>query len=229
MGITIFCGCSILTLLFAIPIFILLDKITEYKHDANIYTDEAYNNICNTFGILFVILGIYGFVFILTFLSTFDPYFYLRRLMYYKVYVPIIIYAIVLLGITLKLYFTKSYKNYKRTKKICEKLKFVKNAIKYFSDSIYKLRNNKNINDDMKESMENEFSDLIQSLKMIYSELYRSYDVVVLNNVIGELSDIEINAADYDKLQTQIDKFEAYRSLSDISNELKNLMKKYDK
>ena len=126
--------------------------------------------------------------------------------------------------IKLRLYTKNSYitKNTMRQKNIEGKISLVNKYIAYFNKE---LRNSSYDNPEKIDSIKN----TLKLLEQIKNELEIIYTALDVNIVSESFKDIELASDSLDEIQKEIDKMQAYRSLSDISNDLEDLMKKYDK
>ena len=68
----------------------------------------------------------------------------------------------------------------------------------------------------------------IKLLKDIYRELNLSLSMTEMNYVTEHFKDIELSDNNFSEIQKSIDKMKAYRSLSEVSQEMQDLLKKYD-
>lgn len=116
---------------------------------------------------------------------------------------------------------TVYYKNLKRQQNIEGKIDLVNRYIEDFNRRIHYER----ISIENKETLKN----TLKILEQIKNELEISLTAVDINIISQSFKDVEIQEDSVSDLQKELDKMKAYRSLSDISFELEDLMKKYDK
>lgn len=225
----------VLSCLISISIFgwYITWKYDEYlstlgKEDKSI---NSYNTICGIIGILFGLDLIIGGIILFGLLSI-----SIHKLVY--VLTDFIFWLIFCITTVICLSLGK-YFNYKnkhnsiylretRLEKIHTQIKEVEKNIEIFENYKKKLQRDNTISSEQKTEGTTIIDSYIKLLKDIYGELNLSLSMTEMNYVTEQFKDIELNDNNFREIQKSIDKMKAYRSLSEVSQEMQDLLKKYD-
>lgn len=209
--------------IFFIPLFILFISFFDIKEK------EGKNNICDTESFfVFSFLLFIGYIISVSYslYAIFD-----RKIEFvYRLRQPLIIVSFIvsfLFFVVTMIYFYRYRKNSyifineKRQRRIEEKLILVNKYMKYFYGELSKYNSKSENYISIKKTLK-----LLEQIKKELEIIYTSLDI----NIVSEsFKNIELESSSIVDIQEEIDKMQAYRSLSEISNELEDLMKKYDK
>lgn len=222
---------SISIIMFFINLFLIkYVQNSEYCYwFDNLSEKDFTNSICISVAI-WIIFDIFYGVYALCIFIDYGMLYMLRRLVKVRVTLPIlltfIICLIIYLGI-IKFLECVDYKTYKRVKKIRNQIGIIKNTIQNLKTNkkrISELNSSNNLNEEMIKEIDSNIN-LLNNLK---AELVNSLNSVVLSSTLKDLKDVEVEQESFDEIQKSLDKFQAYRSLNDMSKDLKELVKKYD-
>ena len=115
-----------------------------------------------------------------------------------------------------------------RLEKINTQIKEVEKNIEIFENYKKKLQKDSTISSEQKTEGTAIIDSYIKLLKDIYGELNLSLSMTEMNYVTEHFKDIELSDNNFSEIQKSIDKMKAYRSLSEVSQEMQDLLKKYD-
>lgn len=229
MASTIFLVCLILTNIFITLYIKMILDILQYKVWSNKLTENDTTPIKECLFLVALILYIFTLLMLLYLMIRHSLYYYFVRLIYWKCYVPILIYFILLFSIFLYIFCSKQYKTSKQAKYISKKIESVLCSIQSFEHEIKDIDDDNHLSATERKNLINELNETITLLRQIYAELYRSFDILLVNESIDNIKNVEVSESNIVNLERKIHEFEAYRSLSDVSMELDNLVKKYTK
>ena len=120
------------------------------------------------------------------------------------------------------------YIKYNRISRVKEQMTMVENFLDTFSRERTRIKDDWRIVEAQKEESVSIIDSYIVLLKDIYAELRISLSMIEMNYAVEQFKDIELSESNLESLSKQIDKMKAYRSLGEVSQELKDLLKKYD-
>ena len=115
-----------------------------------------------------------------------------------------------------------------RTMRIKEHMEKVRDFLDRFEREKRSIRDDCRISKEQKEESISILDSYIKLLKDIYGELRISLSMAEMNYATQQFKDIELSETNLESLSKQIDKMKAYRSLGEVSQELQELLKKYD-
>lgn len=207
--------------LFSIPLFVLFFRNNFYRRNEgkSAIAEDSVIALAVTFGFCYILIFSVTLGFLLSHKIELI-YRFKNPLIILFFIVCLIVSLYFLIKVSLKLKNNIYRRNYKRKNNILEKLKLIKKYNELFTKRL----------DICEVEEEKDFINQVLSLlKSIEIELKISYSALDVNVITESFKDIEIESTSLQSLQREVDKIKAYRSLSEISVEIEDLMKKYDR
>lgn len=222
-------SCATIFLPFSILHIVDYMKIKQFYVWNKSCSKEEYDGVEETF---IAVVFVYGFILLfvdIISLAILSPFYFYLRIRYYKVYIPILIFVILNIIYLIKTRRKDDYKNYHRMNSLIQKEYSIKTSIECFRQRICTIRKDNVYTKEQRDEEIASLEEVIEMLEKIYIEISNSKSTILVNDAIDDVKDLEMNVSNIDSLQRKLDEFESYKSLSEISGELKSLMKKYDK